>query len=324
MKAVFGAVVAVSSLALLAGPVRAQAPDGGGIAPATTAEPLSRELIQGGVGRDRKPGQRLGDQVNPVQIDGVSARRAFQWWSTVTRIPLILNWDALAKLGIDPDKAITLDLHDVPASKVLGLMMRQLDTDHETLMYEVTPWYVEVLTKSMANQRPVTRVYDIHDLLIEVPDFEGPSFDLNSALSSSGNVGQGGGGGSTQSLFAQKTVVTGGPSTRAERARKIADLIQQTIEPSIWQANGGQYGSIKYYDGRLVVRAPQYVQDQIDLPRAGVAIETTPGADRHVGPGGTSSTGLITRDPRVDQAWGGKPTPVAGLGGRSSPVSGTH
>jgi hypothetical protein len=46
-------------------------------------------------------------------------------------------------------------------------------------------------------------------------------------------------------------------------AYDIAQLIRDTIEPDIWLENGGQYGTIRYYDGRLIVSAAPFVQRQI-------------------------------------------------------------
>jgi len=45
--------------------------------------------------------------------------------------------------------------------------------------------------------------------------------------------------------------------------------IRETIEPEIWQQLGGQHASIKFFNGRLIVKAPRYVHEQIGIPAAG-------------------------------------------------------
>ena len=37
----------------------------------------------------------------------------------------------------------------------------------------------------------------------------------------------------------------------------------ETIEPDAWQVNGGDAASIRYYQGTLIVRAPDYIQRQL-------------------------------------------------------------
>jgi len=53
---------------------------------------------------------------------------------------------------------------------------------------------------------------------------------------------------------------------RSERGERIADLIRNNIEPRLWHANGGLGGRIVYYDGRLIIRAPEYVHQKIGMP----------------------------------------------------------
>ena len=52
-----------------------------------------------------------------------------------------------------------------------------------------------------------------------------------------------------------------------ERGEELAKLIRTTIEPDIWSEGGGPAEcSVTYHDGMLIVRAPQYVQNQIGTP----------------------------------------------------------
>ena len=48
-----------------------------------------------------------------------------------------------------------------------------------------------------------------------------------------------------------------------EKVQQIVDIILETIEPDAWQQNGGDAASIRYYEGVLIIRAPDYIQRQI-------------------------------------------------------------
>jgi hypothetical protein len=74
-----------------------------------------------------------------------------------------------------------------------------------------------------------------------------------------GGGGRGGGGGS----------IFGDPGdapdrlTELERVQQIIDLITETVEPDAWDVNGGDWATIRYYSGTLIIRAPDYVHRQI-------------------------------------------------------------
>ncbi len=207
--------------------------------------------------------------IDEVFFDQTPARDVFNWWSSTTDIPMVIDWDTMEQEGIDPDQPITLDLKTVPAKLLLNVLMRQASPEVD-LIYEATPWYVQVMTKRQANRHPVLRVYNVADMVMRIPNFtHAPSFDLSEALSNtnSGGGGGGGGGGSSSGLFADNSDdEEDDQPTKTERGQDLADMIRNTIEPDIWQTNGGQFSSVRYYDGRLIVNAPMYVHRQIGLP----------------------------------------------------------
>lgn len=209
---------------------------------------------------------RLNVLIDPVVIRDAPFDEAVRWWSDTTGVPVVVSWRALENDGIDIRQPITLELRNAAAPRVLGLIMRLGSLD-VPLIYEITPWYIQIMTQQQANRHTVTRIYDIADLLHRVPNFDdAPDFSLSSILDSGGGSDRGGTGGG-QGLFD-----TGGAEQRdrlpskAERGEELAQLIRETIEPDIWQAHGGEHSSIRYIDKRLVVRAPLYVHAQIGMP----------------------------------------------------------
>lgn len=211
---------------------------------------------------------KMGVVIDEVFFDQTPARDVFNWWASKVDVPMVIDWNGMELEGIDPEQGITLDLKTVPARILLDVMMRQASPDVE-LIYEVTPWYVQVMTKRQANRHPVLRVYDVSDIVMTIPNFtNAPRMDLNEALSNtnSGGSGGGGGGGGGGLFGDEEDEDEDDEPTKDESGRNVAELIRQTIEPDIWQENGGQYASARYYDGRLIVNAPMYVHRQIGMP----------------------------------------------------------
>jgi len=211
--------------------------------------------------------QRLIQTINIVNFQQKPLRDAYLWWSRVTGIPLQMDWNELTLEGINPDQRIDLHLQQITAAQVLAILMQRTgNTANVRMMFEATPWYMKILTKTQADRRPVLRIYEVSDLLHETPHFtNAPEFDLSSVLESSSGGGSGGSG-SSSSLFNDTDNENEKAPSKTERGEALAQLIRDTIEPNIWQANGGVYSSIRYLNGKLIVRAPLYVQRQIGLP----------------------------------------------------------
>lgn len=196
-----------------------------------------------------------------VKLQNVPAKQAIEWWAKVTGIQLVVNWQQLEQQLVPIDQPVTVELKKVSADLTLRAILKQMQGD-ATLLYEIHPQFLRILTREQAEAEAVTRIYDIADLLHEPEDFKGPSFDLQSALSNSSGGSGGGGGGSP---FSGSTNEETAKATRQERAGQIIDLITTTVEPRTWQASGGN-STIRYLNGRIIVRAPLYVHQQIGLP----------------------------------------------------------
>ena len=50
---------------------------------------------------------------------------------------------------------------------------------------------------------------------------------------------------------------------RRQKAEELIDMIIESIEPMAWDQNGGSWATIRYYEGSLIVRAPDYIHRQI-------------------------------------------------------------
>jgi hypothetical protein len=216
------------------------------------------------------PAQLMRETMTSVDFKDIPGKLALEIWSDQTNVPLVVSWKALEAQGVDPNSPITLTLGKVPAEQVLKLIVQQLHPDpigNDELLLDIQQWYVRIMTKEDALRRSTTKLYFIGDLLMDIPNFEGPKFDLNEALSNTSSGGSnGGGGGNDQGnqLFPDTNEADKEkPLSKQEKADRIADMVRNTIEPDIWRANGGEYGSVRYYRGMLVVKAPEFVHQQI-------------------------------------------------------------
>jgi uncharacterized membrane protein YgcG len=223
-----------------------------------------------------------------VEFEDTTARDAINYLQTVLNINIIgrYNDDRNAYSGIDPDTEININIQQKPALTALEMVLDACASElDEPCTWQLRNGYVEVGTKerlSAPNAREI-RYYPIRDLLFEPPMFDNaPELDIESALNQGGQQGGfgggggggggggfgggggGGGGGAGGSGGGGALFDTPGDAgervPEEERAQQIVDLIQEIVEPDAWL----DIASIRYYQGTLIVRAPDYVHRQID------------------------------------------------------------
>ncbi|MEM9753854.1 MAG: hypothetical protein AAF916_10800, partial [Planctomycetota bacterium] len=204
---------------------------------------------------NREAAQKL-EQVVPVQFEANPLEAVIGFIRTTTGVNIFVNWPALNVEGIEEDMPITLELADVSArvalEKVLDLANNAAGAVSEAT-YTIVDGVVEINTQANLNRTTEARVYDIRDLLVQVPNFtDAPEFELSEALSSS--IGDGGG----TSIFgdAEEDDV----DEDEEREQLIED-IQLIIQESVGEIEAWDAGeaSIQELNGNLIIKAtPQY------------------------------------------------------------------
>ena len=198
-----------------------------------------------------------------VSFDQTPAREVFDYLGTTLGINLIVRYrDDTIGHGIDPQTPITVSADDMSAIEVLELVLEQCAAV-EACTWQLRDSSLEVGTKdrlSLPSAREV-RVYPIDELIFEPRRFnDAPRVGINHLYPGYYGGYPGGYGGSIG-----PTVAT--PATdkrKSERAQEIVNLIVDTIEPNAWALNGGEWASIRYRDGALVVNAPDYIHRQIN------------------------------------------------------------
>ncbi len=183
---------------------------------------------------------------------------------TVTQTDLDPLWlDDRTGTGLDPETLITLGVKEVTA---LTLLERVLEKADASSGFEGSTWQFtrtgafEFGPRERLNRRTNLVIYDITDLLTEVPDYDNaPDFDLNTIFQQGGQQG-GGGGGQSPFQGGQQDIDR---ETMEEKAQEVIDLIVTIVEPEQWLDNGGDSSSVRYFRGSLIVRAPDYVHRQL-------------------------------------------------------------
>ncbi len=215
----------------------------------------------------------LMDMVLPNTVmHAVPLRDAVQYLRNMTGANLFVNWNALEGAGIANITPITLHLRNVSMRKILSVMLQEASPDAALVDY-VSQNVLTITTRQEANTHLVTKVYPVGDLVMTVPNFTAPTFNLQNQSSnsgvqvSSGSSGGGGGGSGSSNLFSGAGGGGAGgmnvpTQSTTQRAQALVALIEGTVQPNIWTSNGGP-ATIIYFNRELVVSAPVYIQQMI-------------------------------------------------------------
>lgn len=165
--------------------------------------------------------------------------------------------------GLNKETTITLDAKSIPAITLLERVLDKAyaaDSSSEggNTWQMTTLGAVQVGPKTRLNKFRRLEVYPIDDLLLEIPRFdEAPEFNLQTVLQGA----QGGGG---QSPFQDQ----GGQEeddrpTREQKTQDLIEVITTLVEPEQWVDNSGSGGTIRAFQGSLLINAPDYMHREL-------------------------------------------------------------
>ena len=214
-----------------------------------------------------------------VNFSNNTVEQVFSFMNEVSGVDFYPDWRALEAAGIRADDTVSLALDNVPAEVALKRVMEQLGDESSRPDYSVEDGVIVVSSPEMLRKKTLTIVYDIRDLLFEVPYFDNaPDFSLSSALEQGNQGGQGGGGGgfggggggfgggggggfggggggsgSGGGGIIGDVGEDPGRRSREELIEQITTIIQEQIDPDGWKDNGGDTGAIQELNGNLII-----------------------------------------------------------------------
>jgi hypothetical protein len=161
-----------------------------------------------------------------VEFESVPAHQAFEHIASAAGVALHAHWNDLEEFGIERDQPVTIDVRDIPLTKLLDLVLDQLD-DHDVAEWHVTgAELIEVGTIStFARRETLLAAYDLSGALAQMWEVYDIDYDLG--------------------------------------VERIADLVMSMAYPDLWHDNGGEFAQAQIVGGKLFVEAPRRVHRRI-------------------------------------------------------------
>jgi len=208
---------------------------------------------------DRIVRKQLDTRVSKLDFEDMELSQVFQFLRDVSGSNIHIKWRALALESIEPATTVNVHLSNVTFRKALDTILEDVATGGEPgigetgLGYVIDEGVITISTKADLGKQTVVRVYDIRDMIVRVPMFEGPRLGRSTkgagdqTSDQTGLFDPGAGGGDTGSGL------EGELKSRSEIIGEIKTLITDTVDRNSWRDAGGEAGAISEIGGQLVI-----------------------------------------------------------------------
>lgn len=198
----------------------------------------------------------------PATFQGNSLAQVVDYLRETAGADVMVDWESLRQIGIEPTSKVSLALSEQPARVVLERVLASVTRDPSARPdYTINDGIVQVASAETIRRHTTTLVYNITDLLQAVPDFgDVPVMDLDKVLAR-GQARRA----AISPLDEERRVrpeVTR-QRDRDQRVVKIAQIIQDTVSSDTWRDNGGDVGSIQEHNGSLIITTTPRNHQQI-------------------------------------------------------------
>ena len=179
---------------------------------------------------------QLDRRLPELNFSGQGLADVIDFLRDVSGSNIVVNWRALETVGITKDAPVTARMKDIRLSKALNTILADVSGGNVRLSYGVEGGVITISTYDELNSI-VTRVYDIRDMLVQIPDFDSDKGHPVGFRS-----------GATRPVAEP-------PMPLSARAAAIIKLVRETIDPVSW--NKPSRGSIQELNGQLIIAQTQ-------------------------------------------------------------------
>jgi hypothetical protein len=195
------------------------------------------------------------DRIVPeVNFQATPLDEAFDFVRKQTSTNLIVHWRTLEAAGIDQKAPITLRLSKLPIQRVLELICDEAGAGQERIDAQAIDGAIVVSTAEDNARYAETKLYDVQDFVQARYDFR-KRLGWQPATSQSAAAN----GQSRTGLFGTSPE----EDPYNEAIETLNRMICEFVEPDMWRDAGGAIGSIRDYNGRLMITATPAMHAQI-------------------------------------------------------------
>lgn len=197
----------------------------------------------------------LNQRIPEVRFIDQPFEQVMEWIADYAQLNVVVRWQTLDDSGISRDAPVSIQARNLRLSQVLWLIMNEAGGADLKLAYRASGTLLILSTEEDLSKEMITKVYDVADLLIRLPNTPMPDLSQNQGLQQGGQGGSGGGIFGQQGGQGGQGGQYGQDQQNATEANMeiLVEIIQQTVEPDSWRDTGGGLGSIQAFRNLLIV-----------------------------------------------------------------------
>ena len=197
-----------------------------------------------------------------IKFDNTPLSDVLTYIREATKVNFDINWKSLEESGVTKETPITIEARDITHARLLDMVLDQVSSGKDRLSrvyWVINDGVVTVASGNALNNDMITKVVDVSDVLVLVPNIPGPVLDLaQSTPSSTGGSSSTGGGNGGNGLFgqggngAEPIAVEDSPAVARQKLRdNLIQAIKDSIGEDMWKPDGK--GSISMVGSKMVI-----------------------------------------------------------------------
>jgi hypothetical protein len=192
---------------------------------------------------------------NAIDLDEIALEEAVEFFRRVSDANINVNWNSLAALGIEKTTPVTIKANNITIARALTLLTDQLSSSPDRLQrvyWLVDGGVVRIASGDALNRDLRTKVVDVGDLLVVVPNFEGPRLNLTSNDRDDDDSGNSFWGSDDDDDDDTSTDETASIAEQRQAKRQaLMDIVKNSIGEDMWQPTGR--GSIRMLGNKMII-----------------------------------------------------------------------
>lgn len=213
----------------------------------------------------------LNQRIPDVRFQDTPFEQVIEWLADLTQLNISVRWQTLKDAGIERDTPVSIQARNLRLTQVLWLIMNEAGGSEVKLGYRASGNLMVLSTAADLDKEMITKIYDVSDLLIKLPQASRQAaFDVSQGMGQGATGSGGGGGGSGGGMFGggqggglnQGQDYGQNDASGQTELQTLVELIEQTVEPDSWRNNGGP-GTIVPYQRMLIVRNTVLVHQRL-------------------------------------------------------------
>lgn len=209
---------------------------------------------------DLELNSKLEDVQAEITFEDEPLEKAVDFLRTLNDINIAVDWDDLESNGISRDKPVSLKLKDVTLRTVLNQVLGSVGGDVK-VGFQTGGRLLRIASREKLDRNKQLQVYDIRDLLIDIPKFaDAPVVDSGPSSGFQGTERLFGGDMGDVKFMGSQSESENSPQGRNRpldptqiQVAKLLDVLRTNVAPDSWRETGGGDGSLRELNGNLIV-----------------------------------------------------------------------